>query len=253
MVQGTIKTVIIDDEISFINTLSILLKKHPKFHIVGTARSVKEGVQLIKDIKPDLIFLDVQLGDGNGFDVLNAIDSRDRAEVVFVTAYDEYAVQAFRFSAVDYLLKPIISKDLHAALERVEYSITSKLSMDRFGILLANLKSNDASKKKIVLREADTHHIVNLDDIMWCMAEGSYTSFFLTDQRTIVVSKYLKEYEEILSSNGFFRIHRSYVVNLNKVLKLEKAEGGVLHLQGNHQLPVSTRKREKLSMRLDML
>jgi two-component system LytT family response regulator len=253
MIQNFIKTVIVDDEISFINTLEILLQKHPQFQLVGRARSASEAIEIIIETEPQLIFLDVQLGDGSGFDVLNAIGQNHNAEVVFVTAYDEYAVKAFRFSAVDYLLKPIIYQDLIAALERVEYSIKSKLSMDRFQVLLSNLKSPDKSKKKIVLREADTHHIVDMDDIMWCMAEGSYTSFYLTDKRIIVVSKNLKEYEDILGSNGFFRIHRSYVVNLNKVLKLEKAEGGVLHLQGNHQLPVSTRKREQLSLQLDKL
>ncbi|MBT8191449.1 MAG: LytTR family DNA-binding domain-containing protein [Bacteroidia bacterium] len=253
MVQHHIRTVIIDDEVSFINTLEILLQKHPEFKIIGKARSATEAIHVIKETAPDLVFLDVQLGDGNGFDVLKAIENPDHLDVVFVTAFDEYAVEAFRFSAVDYLLKPVIYDDLVSALDRVKQSIQSRLSINRLEILLANLKLTDNTKKKIVLREADTHHIIDLDDIMWCMAEGSYTSFHLVDDRTIVVSKNLKEYEEILSSNGFYRIHRSYVVNLNKVLRLEKAEGGVLHLQGNHQLPVSTRKREKLSMRLDML
>ena len=253
MIQKQIKTVIVDDEVSFINTLEILLEKHPQFQIIGRARSVKKAIQLILEIEPELIFLDIQLGDGSGFDVLNVIGHDHGMEVVFVTAYDEYAVKAFRYSAVDYLLKPVIYQDLVAALGRVQHSLNSKLSMDRLETLLTNLQSPEQTKKKIVLKETDTHHIIDLDDIMWCMADGSYTSFYLTDGRTIMVSKLLKEFEDMLRTNNFFRIHRSYLVNLNKVLKLEKAEGGVLHLQGNHQLPVSTRKREKLSTRLNML
>lgn len=242
--MNIIKTVIIDDEIAFINTLKIMLEYRNDFRIVGDARSVKEGFDLINSTHPDLIFLDVKLGDGKGFDILRRLKGH-KCNVIFVTAYDHYAVEAFRFCAIDYLLKPIDSDELFNALEKVKENVANNLLQQKFDTLLENI--GHAEKKKIILKEQDALHVVEIDQVLWCGAEGSYTRFFLENEKYIVVSKHLKEFENLLSPYHFFRIHRSYLVNVNKIKRFEKMDGGIVHLESGHQLPVSFRKKDKLS------
>lgn len=244
MNNTTIKTVIIDDEIAFINTMEIMLKHRSEFQIVGHARSVKEGLELVNTIHPELIFLDVKLGDGKGFDLLRKLKGF-KSNVIFVTAYDHYAVEAFRFSAIDYLLKPIDSDELHNALEKVKYSLANDQLQLKFNTLIENMGHSE--KKKIILKELDTHHVVEVDQVLWCSAEGSYTRFFLESGKYVIVSKHLKEFENLLNPYHFFRIHRSHLVNVNKIKKFEKSDGGMVFPEGGHQLPVSFRKKDKLS------
>jgi two-component system LytT family response regulator len=239
-----IKTVIIDDEIAFINTLEIMLKHRSEFQIVGHARSVKEGLALINRVDPDLIFLDVKLGDGKGFDILRKLKGH-KGNVIFVTAYDHYAVEAFRFSAIDYLLKPIDSEELYNALEKVKNNLANNQLQLKFNTLLENIGQTE--KKKIILKEIDVHHVVGVDQVLWCSAEGSYTRVFMKTGKYVIVSKNLKEFETLLLPYHFFRIHRSHLVNVNKIKRFEKSEGGMVHLEGGHQLPVSFRKKDKLS------
>jgi two-component system LytT family response regulator len=235
----------VDDEIAFIKTMKVMLASHPDFSIVNTARSVSEAVDVITTFEPDLVFLDVEMEDGTGFDVLRMMEHKD-FKVIFVTAFDHYAVEAFRFSAVDYLLKPVISDDLSMALQKVKQSIENDKSTYQFKVLMDNINSLSNARKKIVLKEKDVHHVVELDRIISCSAEGSYTLFHLTKNESILVSRHLKEFEDILVSNGFFRVHRSHLVNLNKIKRYDRSEGGLLYLEEGHTIPVSVRKKESL-------
>ncbi|MCB0497269.1 MAG: response regulator transcription factor [Cyclobacteriaceae bacterium] len=241
-----IRALLIDDEKPFIATLRKLLDGVSDVVVVGEARSVASGLSQIDELEPDLIFLDVEMEDGTGFDLLKKISRRD-FRVIFVTAYDHYAVEAFRFSAIDYLLKPIISTDLYTALEKVREAAGREKINYQLSVLMDNIHQLSKEKKKIVLKELDTLHVVQLDEILWCNADGSYSVFYLTGNRKIMVSSHLKEFEDILTPNGFFRIHRSHLVNLNKVKKFSKTDGGTILLEENVSLPVSVRKRERLA------
>jgi len=241
-----IESVIIDDESAFINTLNVMIKEHPEFRIIGTARSVKDGIDLINSLNPDIVFLDIQLEDGLGFDVLRATASQDFI-VIFVTAFDYYAVEAFRFSAIDYLLKPISSDNLSEALEKVGKRIDERGLKSRIDLLLSNYQTKEKNKKKIVLKEMDTHHVLAVDDIICCSAEGSYTKFYIKNKVQIVVSKHLKEYEKLLENYDFIRVHRSHLVNINKIHKYEKRDGGILSLEDDIKVMVSVRKKDKVS------
>ncbi len=244
--QRIIESVIIDDESAFINTLNVMIKEHPEFKIVGTARSVKEGIVLINSLKPDIVFLDIQLGDGLGFDVLKETSSLNFI-VIFVTAFDYYAVEAFRFSAIDYLLKPISSDNLKEALDKVNERIDERGLRSKIDLFLNNYHSREKHNKKIVLKELDTHHVLSVDDIICCSAEGSYTKFYIKGNIRIVVSKHLKEYEKLLENYDFIRVHRSHLVNINKINKYEKRDGGILSLEEEIKVIVSVRKKDKIS------
>ena len=248
----TIKTIIVDDELAFINTLKILMKPHDQINIIGEARSVADAHLLLDTLQPDLVFLDVEMEDGTGFDLLNKIKHR-QFKVIFVTAFDHYAIQAFKVSAIDYLLKPVVSDDLSRAIEKTLTAIEQDKIAYQFSTLLENINQPIKEKRKLVLKEIDTHHIIQLDDILWCQAEGSYTKFFLSKGEPILVSRHLKEFEDILDDSIFFRAHRSHLVNLNKIKKFEKSDGSMLYLEGGYTLPVSIRKKEKLAAVLSYL
>jgi len=241
-----IRTLLIDDEKPFITSVKTLLSSVADVVVVGEARSVASGLVQIDELEPDLIFLDIEMEDGTGFDLLKQIDRRD-FKVIFITAYDHYAVEAFRFSAIDYLLKPITSVDLYAALDKVREATGKEKINYQLSVLMENIHQLSKEKKKIVLRELDTLHVIQLDEILWCNADGSYSIFYLTGGRKIMVSQHLKEFEDLLSPNGFFRVHRAHLVNLNKVRKFTKSEGGTILLEENISLPVSVRKRERLA------
>ncbi len=244
--KDSIRCIIVDDEQAFLNTLDIMIQEHEGFEIVGKARSVSEGVNLIESLQPDIVFLDIEMGDGTGFDVIKQTESYDYV-VIFVTAFDQYAVEAFRFSAIDYLLKPISSKNLSDALLKGKKSIQRNDLSSRFQLLLENFQTREKKQKKIVLKEMETHHVIQVDDIIWCAAEGSYTRIYIKDKRDIIVSKHLKEYESLLAPFGFVRVHRSHLVNLDKVLRYDKSEGGVLQMEDGLTVAVSVRRKEKLS------
>lgn len=241
-----IRTIVIDDESAFVGNLeSILESRESTVELVGDARSVEEGLAKIDELEPDLVFLDIQMEDGTGFDLLEKCDRKD-FKVIFVTAYDQYAIEAFRFSAIDYLLKPVVSTDLWEAVDRAVVEIEKSKTGLQINVLMDNIHMLSKEKKKLVLRESDTLHVVRLEEILWCTADGSYTKFHLQDGLQIIVSQHLKEFEDILDKNGFFRAHRSYLVNVNKIRKFDKREGGIIYLDDGSTLPVSVRKKEKL-------
>ena len=239
-----IRTLIIDDELNARKIIrSIVESVAGEFEIVGEAQDVKSGIEQIQKLKPDLVLLDIDMPDGNAFNLLENIGRVD-FRIIFITAHSDYAIQAFKFSAVDYILKPIISSELFRSLDKAKKTIELEEVNIKLDALLANLKT-DAESKKVVLKTSDSIQCVDVDDIYFCESEGgSYTRFHFKDKSKILVSKPLKEYDELLSKLHFFRIHKSYLVNLNKIVSFEKQQGGSVILEDQTELSVSYRKRD---------
>ena len=245
------RAVIVDDEKHFQDSLSSLIQDHcPSIKLVGFADSVDSGVQLIQNENPDLVFLDVELGNQKSFDILKKIGS-PKFQVIFVTAHDHYAINAFRFSAIDYLQKPVVLGQLQEAVSKVERILDSQQIENQLQVLSQNLNQISDQDRKIVLKGQDSLHIVKLSEILWCSAEGSYTSFHLVNGQSVIISKHLKEYENLLSSERFFRVHRSYLVNLNHITRYDRSEG-LLIFDHQQTLPVSL-KRERMDELLEKI
>lgn len=208
---------------------------------VFEADGVATGLNAIKSLHPDIVFLDIEMDDGTGLDLLSSLD-KINFQLVFVTAYNKYAIDAFGFSAIDFLLKPVDPEKLVTAVEKAKANIERQDTISQLKVLQEAMLYN--ADKKIVLRNSDAIFIVRVSEIIHCKAEGSYTHFYLTDNREILISKGLKEYEELLSPFHFVRAHHAHLVNLNKVTRMDKADGGSLVLENNVVVPVSQRKRE---------
>lgn len=245
-----IRTLIIDDEQHCIDRLVHLLEIHKDHvHLMDALQSVEEGVTAIKKFKPDLIFLDVQINDKTGFDLLKQINAYD-FEVIFTTAHDKYAVQAFKFSAVDYLLKPVDEDDLQQALEKVSKKVAEKTNNDRLEVLLYNLKSTKGTTKKISIPTVNGFVFVQVTDILRCQSEINYTTIFLKDKQKITVAKTLKEFEELLTEYNFFRVHNSHLINLAYIKSYNKGKGGIVTMMDQTDIEVSTRRKDELLKRL---
>lgn len=240
-----LRTLIIDDELPVRNTLSGLLNKTcPQVNLVGEAESVKSGTRAIKEKSPDLILLDIKMNDGTGFDLLNHF-ANISFKIIFITAYEEYAIKAFEFSAIDYILKPVNPEKLVNAVKKAEQLKTSDFRM-QLGALRDNIENQGSSKKKVVLKNQESIYLFSTDEIVRCESDGSYTVFESVDQQRIIVSKVLKEYDQLLSGSGFLRIHRSHLINLKHIKRFDKQDGGYVIMSNDSQVPVSTSGREKL-------
>jgi two-component system, LytTR family, response regulator len=244
-----IRTIIIDDEPSAVNVLSLLLKKKCKddIDIVATSGSPHEGTELILKHSPDLVFLDIEMPGMTGIDLLRSFKNPS-FQVVFVTAYDAYAVEAFRLSAVDYLLKPVEADDVVHAVQKIkddldksQNNITSRLQQ-----LEKLLLHNSAPlETKIGIGMSDKIVFVNIADILYCEAQGAYTQVFLKEDKKMMASKSLGDFETQLAGHKFFRIHHHYLINLNQVKEFQRQDGGYVILENNKQLDVSQRKRRE--------
>ena len=244
-----LRTVIIDDEVLMRQTLEKLVREHcSNVKQVAKADGVRTGVEAIKKHHPDLVLLDIKLDDGTGFDLLRQLEPID-FKVIFITAYDEYAIKAIKFSALDYLLKPVEPEDLKLAVDKAEKLVLKELN-SQLSVLADNMQPGSPALKKIILKTFDNIHLVRIGDIIYCGSDNNYTTFHLIDHSKIMMSNTLKEYEEMLGEYGFFRVHKSYLINLAHIVRFEKAEGGSVVLTNNFTVPVSFRKRELL---LDML
>jgi two-component system LytT family response regulator len=242
-----IRSIIIDDEENNRQMIGDLIVKHcPEVTVLAEADGVETGMAAIQKHHPDLIFLDIKMDDGTGFDLLEKIGNID-FKVIFITAYEEYAIKAFKFSAIDYLLKPVDPDDLVEAVEKAQAQLLKDLKF-QFSMLSENL--NPEKRKTLVLRTFDKIHYLDTQNIVRCESDRNYTFFYLTNNEKIIVSSPLKEYEEILDGQGFFRIHKSHLVNLNFVESYVKGDGGYLVLKDKTQLPVAMRKKEALLERL---
>jgi two-component system LytT family response regulator len=246
------RSLIIDNEAPIVRGLRKMLQRFcPQIELIGIASGVQEGLALIAQTQPELIFLDVEMDDGTGMDLLAQVGKRD-FQVIFITAYDHYALDAFRFSALDYLLKPIDPEDLIRAVHKAQANVEKDRLQQQLSVLLSNAQSPQPNNRKIVLRDADNFHIVLVSEILHCQAEGSYTRFFLEDGQEILVSKNLKEYEKLLEGQGFFRPHHSHLVQLDSIVRINKADH-TLNMRNGHIVPVSTRKKDQLIAMLNQI
>ncbi len=249
-----LSVLIIDDEELSRETISAIVRQYcEKTNVIGEAGSVREGLKAIKDLKPDVILLDIQLGDGSGFELLRMAEPV-HAFVIFITAYEEYAIKAFKTAALDYLLKPVDIGELQAAIQKARDQKQRSSIEAQLNILLTNFNQVAVgSNQKIVLKTNEQMHILSSNEIMHIEAEGNYTKFYLVNRKTILVSKTLKEYEEILDKSIFVRIHQSHIVNMSYASRFDKRNGGFLILKDNTALPVSTRKKDDLIQYLESL
>ena len=227
-----IKAIIVDDESDAHVVIKKLLEKcSKKIDIIGTATSIEAAHKLILSTNPELVFLDIQMPDGNGFQLLNKFNV-PTFDVIFTTAYEQYAIKAFKYAAIDYLLKPIHLEDLENAINRYSNEAEIVLKQNRFQVLLDNAGSNPFHFQKLALPSLNSYEMVNLKDIVYCKAEGNYTIVQLLNNKQIIVTKLIKWFEEILPMQTFFRIHKSYIVNLNLIIKVEKNEGIIIMENG---------------------
>jgi two-component system LytT family response regulator len=200
---------------------------------------------------PDLILLDIKMKDGTGFDLLEQIENID-FKIIFITAYNQYAIKAIKFSALDYLLKPVDSTELQEAVNKAQ-SITQKEVSTQLSTLATNLQTDDRSKKRIILKTFDNIFLVKVRDIVYIESDGRYSTIYLESGEKVIVSTTLKFYHELLKDFGFYRVHKSFLINLGHIQRFEKAEGGYVVLNGDGRVPVASRKREELLELFDKL
>jgi two-component system LytT family response regulator len=248
-----INAVIIEDEKKSRELLAKLIQKGcPEVTVAGMADSVEAGVELIRKLKPRLIFLDIEMPDGSGFDLLKSV-AEIPFEVIFTTASDRYAINAIKYSALDYLLKPIDIEELKAAVQRINAKDDSLSSMENLKFLIQNFRKSDEQYSRITLPTGNAYEIVNVKDIIRCEAEGNYTSFFLADKRKMVVTLGLKHYEDLLPPDDFFRIHNHHLVNVNHVTRVLKEDGGYAIMTDGSKIEISRRKKENFISRIHNL
>jgi two-component system, LytTR family, response regulator len=245
-----IKAIIVDDEAKSRSTLQSLVERHcPNVSVMDMADSVASALSSIEQHQPQLLFLDIEMPHGSGFTLLEKIKNPS-FHVIFTTAYDHYAIKAIKFSALDYLLKPVDVDELTAAVNKIEEKQKSeKKQLPDFELLLSNLKTKGASAK-IAIPTFEGLQMVDAKDIIKCTAAESYTHITLMNGTRITVSRILKEYEELLSDLNFFRVHNSCLVNLAHVVKYIKGEGGYVIMSDGESVEVSRRKKNELLSRL---
>lgn len=241
------KALLIDNEIPVRKSLHKLLEEYcPQITEMEEAEGVVSGIFKINSFQPDLVFLDVEMDDGTGFDLLKKIENYD-FQLIFVTAHNKYAVDAFKFSAIDFLLKPIDPLELIKSVNRANSNLKSKELVRQIEILKESLASLDQkmnTDRKIALSDTKSIHYIRIKDIIRCEADGAYTLFHIVGDKKLTSSHTLKDYEELLEGLGFIRCHHSHIINTSKIVRFDKSEGGSLVLEENHLAPVSSRKRE---------
>lgn len=234
------KTIIIEDEQRLREALSIMLEMTApdEIQVVAYAECVEEAVKLIDRLKPDLVFMDIMLRDGTGFDVLQQIIFNS-FHLIFTTAYEQHAINAFKYSAIDYLLKPIDPEELKTAIDRIAILQERVLEKQQLSELQINLSK---TPDRIILPTQEAMYVVKLEQIIRCETSGSYTTFFLTDGRKIMVSKPLKNYEDLLEPPAFFRIHQSHLINVNCIVSYSRE--GMVQMNDKSFVPISRGKKE---------
>lgn len=245
------KVLIIDDEKptrEFIRKMLESFDLNLEIHTDG--ENVTSGIEAIERIQPDIVLLDIQMPDGNGFDVLKGVSYKS-FEVIFITAFQEFAVQAIKFSALDYILKPIDADELKNAVTNAIQLLSHKRDDSQFHVLQNNIQPQ--LKRKLVLKTQESIFVVEIDDIVHCEADKNYTFFYLNDGKKILVSKTLKDYDTLLSGLQFFRVHQSHLINLNCVERYDKQDGGSVILKDGTAIPLSPAKKEQFFKSLDQL
>jgi two-component system LytT family response regulator len=241
------RAIIVDDtEISRVTLRHDLQEYCPQVDVVGEADGVKSAIGLIASKKPEVVFLDIQMGDGTGFDLLTQLKEID-FQIIFTTALDTHGIKAIKFSALDYLLKPIDPDDLIKAVAKLEKTEKGTDVKDSINLLLDNMRSNKApGNKRIALHSLEKVHMISIDDIIRCESQGAYTIFYLKNKEQILASKNLKEFEEMLEGHSFVRVHHSHLINFAYLKEYIKKDGGYAVMIDKSEVPVSFRKRNTL-------
>ncbi len=239
-----IRSIIIDDEADAREGLKMAIERFcPEVEIISICTSPMEGIEYIQKLQPDMVFLDIQMPHMSGFNLLEKLGDFN-FEVIFVTAHDQYAIKAIRFSALDYLLKPVDIDELQKAIGKAGERIKQKDSKNQYASLLKNMGSPHHPLEKLAIPTMEGILLEPINEIIYCEADRNYTNLNMTGGRKIVVSKNLKDFENMLADSGFFRIHHAHLINLKHVKKYIKGEGGYVLLEDNHHLDVSRRKKD---------
>jgi len=248
-----IKAIIIEDEKKSCEMLAAMIAKFcPEINLTGTAESVEEGTLLANKTQPALLFLDVEMADGNGFDVLNRLDGFSY-DVIFTTASDKYALNAIKYSALDYLLKPIGVDELKEAVKKIVNKKDNGTGLENLKFLLQNIRKNDDQYQKISLPTGNAFEIISIKDIIRCEAEGNYTNFFLQNKKKLLVSASLKHYEDLLPLNDFIRVHHHHLINIHHVVRYMKTDGGYAVMSDGTEVEISRRKKDSFLQRLQSI
>jgi len=247
------RCILIDDESNPLDLLSLLIAKHcPSLKIIGKYRDPREGISAILELKPNLVFLDIDMPNINGFDVLEACWDVP-FQVVFTTGHGHFAIQAFRYSATDFLLKPINETQLMQAVVKAQNMLTAQELLSQREILLQHLQTEKAQKARIVLPSSKGFSILTINDILYCEAEGNYTCIYcVNEEKPMIFIKPLRELEEMLEPNGFFRAHNSFLINLDRVKDYYKGDNIGVRMANGKVVPVARPKREELLRRLNL-
>lgn len=246
------KACIIDDESNSREVLELMItENHPEIQIVGTATNIVDGLALIRDYRPEILFLDIEMPGGSGFDLVRQL-TEPLPQIIFCTAYGHYAIKAIECSALAYLLKPVSSQKLHEAIEKAMMkSNPLQLSLQR-NVLQEQLNTSKEATRFLINTVEDTK-VIRFDEVVCCVAESNYTKIHLSDGSKVLASKTLKDFETILYQPHFFRIHHSYLINLNFIKRILKTDGCMVELPNNVILDVSRSKREELMQKVAML
>ncbi len=246
-----LKAVIIDDVQQARETLKKDLAAYcPEVEILGEADGVVSGAKLLKATEVDLVFLDIQMQDGSGFDILEILPEI-KFKIIFTTASDAFAIKAFRFSAIDYLLKPIDPDELVEAVAKVEQESKSD-NTEQYDLLLDTVKTQN-KPERLALHTLEKIQVTEIQDIIRCESSGNYTTFFFANSDKLLVTKTLKDYDKMLNEHGFVRVHQSHLVNSNQIKEYVKTEGGYLVMKDDSRVPVSLRKKPMVVKMLDAL
>ena len=249
-----INAIIIDDEKHCIDHLEGLIHNYCQstIRVLGSFQTVEDGLQAITRLQPDLVFLDIHVGDVNGFDLLSRLPAIP-FDIIFVTAYEKYAIQAFKFSAIDYLLKPADPDDLLQAVGRLQQKKLKEESTQKLETLFYNLKNIPGLSKRITVPTVKGLVFLPVNDILRCESHINYTSIFLKDGQKLTVARTLKEFEELLSDYNFYRVHNSHLINLACIKSYHKGKGGSVSMADNTEIEVSTRRKDELLKKLEAL
>jgi two-component system LytT family response regulator len=239
------KILIIDNEDQIRDILKeMIIRWSGGIHTIDEANGVRSGLAKIIDFEPDIVMLDVEMDDGTGFDLLQQVSKPD-FQLIFTTAHNKYAVQAFKFSAIDYLMKPIDPVELTACLDKATLRLAQGTLQKQLSVMMEQWTEKKTKEPQIVLKDTDKTYFVKVSDIIYCIAQGAYTKFYLTDGDPIFMSRNLRIYEEMLAPEGFIRTHHSCLVNAAKIKIYDrKTDCGSLIVEGGHVLPVAQRKKD---------
>jgi two-component system LytT family response regulator len=249
--MSAIKILLIDDDEAVRATLKKMLISSYGNYTIEEATGVNDGLTKHQSFVPDIIILDIEMGDGTGFDFLQKVPDKN-FQLIFSTAFNHFAIKAFKYSSIDYLLKPVDELELHNSLQKAVANINNQSFQKQLEIMLQQLNFAATATKQIVLKDIDKTYFINIKDIIFCRAEGAYTKFYLSNAESILVSHHLRSYEELLEPAGFIRTHHSCLVNPQSIRVYDrKTDGGILVLEGGFSVPVSQRKKDFITQLLE--